>query len=68
MSLHGVGTRRSSSAAPTRSWVLPAVTTKAKGRPISSVSAWILLVRPPRGRPIAWQKVPLLRRRLSGGP
>jgi hypothetical protein len=24
-----------------------------------SVSAWILLVRPPRERPIAWQKAPL---------
>lgn len=46
------------SRARTRSWVLPGVVRKAKGRPISSVSAWILVVCPPRKRPIALLKAP----------
>ena len=37
------------------------------GRPISSVSAWILVVCPPRERPMALLKAPLLRRLPSGG-
>ena len=40
---------------------------KATGRPRSSVSAWILLVRPPRERPIACSKSPLLRPPPSDG-
>ena len=53
--------------APTKSWVLPGVIRKASGRPISSVSAWILVVCPPRERPIALLKAPLLRRPRSHG-
>ena len=45
--------------APTKSWVLPGVIRKASGRPTSSVSAWILVVCPPRERPIALLKAPL---------
>jgi len=51
----------------TKSWVLPGVTRKASGRPISSVSAWILVVCPPRERPIALLKAPLLRLPRSDG-
>ncbi len=53
--------------APTKSWVLPGVIRKASGRPTSSVSAWILVVCPPRERPIALLKAPLLRRPRSDG-
>ncbi len=38
------------------------------GRQSRSVSAWILVVRPPRERPIAWLLSPLFRPRPSGAP
>jgi hypothetical protein len=58
----------SSARAPSRSGALPGVSWKAKGRPRSSVRAWIFVVRPPRDRPIALLKAPLLRLPLSDAP
>ena len=43
--------------APTKTRVLPGVIRKASGRPISSVSAWILVVCPPRDRVHAFQNL-----------
>src|SRR5215468_2030583 len=40
------------------SLMLPAVSRKTRGRPCASVSAWSLLVRPPREAPIACSKAP----------
>ncbi len=45
----------------------PGVSTKATGLPRSSATAWILLVLPPRERPIAFANSPFLSRPLSGG-
>ena len=39
-----------------------------RGQPNGSVSAWSLLVRPPREMPMACAKAPLLRHQRSGGP
>jgi hypothetical protein len=36
------------------------VSMKATGRHWASVSAWIFVVRPPRDRPIAWARSPLM--------
>lgn len=36
----------------------PPVRMKASGRQAASVSAWILVVRPPRERPTAWLRSP----------
>ncbi len=47
--------RRSSSSAPAlQSATCPPVRRKARGRQKWSVSAWIVVVRPPRERPRAW--------------
>lgn len=48
--------------------VFPAVINRARRRPISSVSAWISVVCPPRERPIALLNASLLRMRQSGEP
>jgi len=45
---------------------LPGVRAKATGRPRSSAKAWILLVLPPRERPIASAYSPFLSQRPSG--
>ena len=45
---------------------LPGVRAKATGRPRSSAKAWILLVLPPRERPIASANSPFLSQRPSG--
>ncbi len=63
-----MGLWRSSRAAPTRSWGLPGVIAKASGRPRGSLNAWILVVRPPRERPMAGLMGPLVRPPPSGGP
>ena len=47
------------------SLTLPALSRNTRGRPASSVRAWILVVRPPRDRPIACAKSPLLPRRRA---
>ncbi len=38
---------------------LPGLSTKASGRPVPSVKAWIILVGPPRERPMACAAAPL---------
>jgi hypothetical protein len=43
----------SNEAAPLMSATCPPVSRKACGRPSSSTSAWIFVVRPPRERPMA---------------
>lgn len=48
--------------------ILPGVSRKATGRPTASVRAWIFVVRPPRERPMALRKAPLLRPPPSGAP
>lgn len=48
--------------AMTTSWVLPGLNRKSRGRPSASVSAWILVVRPPRERPMACSNAPLFHR------
>ena len=45
---------------------LPGVRAKATGRPRSSAKAWILLVLPPRERPIASAYSPFLSQPPSG--
>ena len=45
---------------------LAEVNRKAIGQQKQSVSAWILVVRRPRERPIAWFRSPLFRPRRSG--
>ena len=51
-----------------RSCACPGTVQKSTGLPSASVSASILVVMPPRERPMAWQRVPLLRPDPSGGP
>src|SRR3990172_7507544 len=43
----------SNGSAQVRSWSCPGVSIKAQGLPKASTSAWILVVSPPRDRPIA---------------
>jgi len=40
--------------------MLPGATRRIRGRPSASVNAWIAVVRPPRERPIASTKAPLM--------
>lgn len=47
------GTLASNARPPTMSCTWPAVSERAYRRPSPSQSAWILVVRPPRERPIA---------------
>ena len=63
------GARSSSRTSPARqSATLPPVSRKRGGRPSPSVSAWSLLLRPPRLIPIAWASAPLFPRPPSGAP
>ncbi len=62
-SRHAEGRRRRRGGA-----MLPAVSSRTRGRPCSSVSAWSLLVRPPREAPIACSNAPLFRPPPSGEP
>lgn len=50
------------------SLMLPAEIRRMRGRPLSSVRPWSLLVRPPREVPMACAKAPLLRRLPSDAP
>src|SRR3954464_3673477 len=52
---------------PTVSWRWPGSRTKRTRLPRASTRAAILVVRPPRERPIAWFRVPLCAARLWGG-
>ena len=52
-------TDASKGSAPLISATFPPVSRKARGRPSSSTMAWILVVRPPRDRPMAWSWNPL---------
>lgn len=47
---------------------LPGVRANAIGRPRPSAKQWILLVNPPRERPMAWIQAPLFRQMPSGVP
>lgn len=53
------GKRSSSSAPALQSAACPPVSRNASGRQKRSVRAWILVVRPPRERPMAWLCSPL---------
>jgi hypothetical protein len=57
----------SRAAANVPSLTFPGVSRSTRGRPCSSVRAWILVVRPPRERPIAWTKSPFCARRRAVG-
>jgi len=48
----------SSGAATVISAMLPPVSRNASGRPAWSIRTWILVVRPPRERPMAWSRSP----------
>ena len=56
-----------SAGAITTSWALPGLSSRMRGRPSASVSAWIFVVRPPRERPMASRYAPLFRRPPSDG-
>ena len=55
----------SSTAACGASAAFPPVSRKAIGLPAPSLSAWILVFRPPRLTPMAWANTPLFRQRRS---
>jgi hypothetical protein len=58
----------SNMAATVMSATLPGIRTKAIGLPWALARAWILLVRPPRERPIACAASPFLAQPQSGEP
>ena len=62
----GAWASRAIAALMSPSW--PGVTSKAMGRPCASQTAWILVVRPPRERPMPCSSAPLFRRPPSDAP
>lgn len=60
--------RASSSGAAATSATLPGVSRSVNGRPTTSVRAWILVVQPPRERPIACALAPFYLRTRRAAP
>lgn len=57
-----------SASAARQSAALPRVSRKASGRPLPSLTAWILVLRPPRPTPSGWALQPLFHQRHSDVP
>src|SRR5215469_4252156 len=60
-------TASSNGSAQARSWVCPGVSITSTGLPSASTTTCILVVSPPRDRPIAWSPFFFVRRRCAGG-
>ena len=57
--------RRAGTAALSEAW--PGVITKRRGRPRPSTTTWILVLSPPRERPMAWSGPPFSARSVPEG-